>query len=211
MAGSYSNGFYDLIRQGTIRSAEVVVPVVFDIVKPERVIDVGCGEGHWAQQFKDRGCEVLGIDGSYVTSSPLGSDFQAGDIDVIGSLSSLPKFDLLVCLEVAEHLPARRAESFISELCSITPTILWSAAIPRQSGQDHIHCQWPSYWQGLFSKHGFSMSGSIRDQFWDDERIEPWFRQNLMIVTNESEKYPDYFPDKTVLDRIHPVIRSWWG
>lgn len=209
MAGTYNDSFYDIIRQGTIKSAEVVVPVVYDLIKPGRVVDIGAGEGWWAKKFRDLGSDVLAIDGAYVTDSPLGLDFQAGDIDVVGSLSALPDFDLAICLEVAEHLPSTRAESFVAEIAALAPNILWSAAIPRQPGVDHIHCMWPSYWQRLFAQYGFVMSGSIRDQFWNDERIEPWFRQNLTLLTKTPELYPDYFPDNTVLDRTHPIIATW--
>lgn len=209
MAGTYLQDFYDMIRSGCMASAEIVVPVVYDLVKPHRVIDVGCGEGHWANKFKDLGCEVLGVDGEYVASSPLGGDFVAINIDNVGSLSDLPKADLVVCLEVAEHLPESRAESFIIELCSLAPTILFSAAIPGQPGAGHIHCMPPTYWKGLFSRHGFHVSGSLRDQFWDDEQIEPWYRQNLLIVTSTPEFYPTYFPDETELNRTHPIIASW--
>jgi SAM-dependent methyltransferase len=210
MAGEYYSDFYDIIRPGTIQSAEVMVPVVFDLVKPKSVIDVGAGEGHWAKKFRDLGCDVLGIDGAYVVNSPLGDDFVALDIDVIDSLLTLPKADLVVCLEVAEHLPSTRSESFVAEISTLSPTIFWSAAIPRQPGSGHIMCMWPSYWAGLFAQHGFSVSGSIRDKFWDDERIEPWYRQNCLLITKTPELYPDYFPDTTELDRVHPIIRSWW-
>lgn len=209
MAGTYVPNFYDIIRHGTVQSADVIVPVVYDLIKPQRVVDIGCGEGWWAKKFRDLGSDVLGIDGAYVTNTPLGLDFQAGNIDIVGSLSLLPKFDLAVCLEVAEHLLPARSESFVAEMVELAPTILWSAAIPRQPGVDHINCRWPSYWAGLFASHGYQMSGSIRDSIWDDERVEPWFRQNLTLVTKTPELYPDYFPDNTQLDRTHPIISSW--
>lgn len=210
MAGEYNPDFYNLIDTGSIASANIIAPVIYDLIKPKSVIDVGCGSGWWANKFKEFGCDVLGIDGDYVKTSPLGADFKAINIDVLGSLSAIPMADMAVCLEVAEHLPEKRAESFVAEICQLAPVILWSAAIPRQSGVHHINCQWPSYWQRFFSNHGFVMSGSIRDRFWDDDRIEPWYRQNLMIVTSTPDKYPNLFPD-TELDRVHPVIRSWWS
>lgn len=210
MAGTYLEDFYNLIRSGSIASAAAVVPSVYNnLLKPKTVIDIGCGEGWWAYKFKELGSEVVGIDGDYVASSPLGDDFKAIDIDVKGSLSELPGADLVVCLEVAEHLPASRAASFVKELCGLAPTILFSAAIPRQPGAGHIHCQWPSYWEKLFNKHEYSVSGNIRDLFWDDETVEPWYRQNLLIISSTPELYPSYFPDDTELDRTHPIIAGW--
>lgn len=210
MAGTYIPNFYDMIRHGCQTSADAVVPVVYhDLLKPKAVIDIGCGEGWWANKFKELGSNVLGIDGSYVKTSPLGSDFKAVDIDVVGSLTGIPRADLVVCLEVAEHLKASRADSFVEELCGLAPTLLFSAAIPRQPGVDHINCQWPSYWAEKFSKHGYATSGNIRDLFWDDDKVEPWYRQNLLIISKTPELYPGYFPDETELDRTHPIIASW--
>lgn len=209
MSNLYNTNFYDIIRPGVLRSVEAIVPFLYGLVKPQSVIDVGCGEGHWAVRFQDYGCSVLGVDGAYVSSSPLGENFIARDISQPFSLSVTA--DLVVCLEVAEHLPEKRAAGFISDLVKLGPTILFSAAIPRQSGAGHINCQWPSYWKSLFADHGYEMSGSIRDRFWDDDKIEPWYRQNLMLVTSAPGLYPEFFPDTTELNRVHPIIRSWWS
>lgn len=211
MSDTYTNNFYDIIRPGVLTSVAAVVPVVYhDLLKPKSVIDIGCGEGWWANKFRELGSNVLGVDGAYVSSSPLGSDFKAVDIERVGSLSDIPPAELVVCLEVAEHLKPFRAESFVKELCGLAPTILFSAAIPRQSGAGHINCQWPSYWAEKFNKYQFSVSGNIRDLFWDDDTIEPWYRQNLLVISSTPELYPGYFPDNTELNRVHPVIRSWW-
>lgn len=210
MSNDYTNSFFDLIRAGAQSSADVIAPVIYDLIKPTSVIDVGAGEGWWAYKFQQLGCaSVVGVDGAYVASSPLGSNFIPKDISKPFTLPITA--DLVICLEVAEHLPESRAVGFIADLVKLGPTILFSAAIPRQSGVHHVNNQWASYWANLFSQHDYQMSGSIRDQFWDDDRIESWYRQNLMIVTRQPELYPDYFPDNTELDRVHPVIRGWWG
>lgn len=209
MSDNYTNSFYDLIRSGSQSSAMVITPVIYSLIKPKRVIDIGCGEGWWAHEFTKFGCEATGVDGEYVASSPLGANFIPKDISKPFTLT-LPA-DLVICLEVAEHLFEKRAVGFVADLVKLGPTILFSAAIPRQSGVHHVNCQWPSYWQAIFAEHGYQMSGSIRDRFWDDNRIEPWYRQNLMIVTSTPDLYPELFPDTTQLDRVHPVIQGWWS
>jgi len=204
---SYDPNFYDIIRHGAVVSADKIVPYVFEQIKPKRVIDVGCGEGWWGKKFEDLGSYVLGLDGAYMTN-PAMTNFHAFDIEQRIPTPNEP-FDLAVCLEVAEHLNPSRAETFVEDLCKLSPTILFSAAIPGQGGNGHINCQWPSYWQTFYSQHGYTLNGSIRDLFWNDETIEPWYRQNLMIAAKNPEDFPELFKTEADLNRVHPVIAGW--
>ena len=49
------------------------------------------------------------------------------------------KFDLVVSLEVAEHLPSECAETFVDSLTGLGPIVLFSAAIPHQGGTNHAN------------------------------------------------------------------------
>jgi SAM-dependent methyltransferase len=198
---NYGPMFFDAISSGCQRSAAKIVPVIYDMIHPLTVIDVGCGEGWWGKVFEDLGCQVLGIDGEYVEDTLI--DFHAWDLEKPFNLDL--HVDLVICLEVAEHLTPERAVGFIADLCRLAPVILFSAAIPGQGGQGHINCQWPTYWAELFADEGFVLSGSIRNRFWDDNDIEPWYRQNLMIATSDS--YSE-LQDSGPLNRIHPLIQA---
>lgn len=204
---SYDPNFYNIIRHGAVVSADAVVPYVYEQVKPVRVVDVGCGEGHWGKKFEDLGCYVVGMDGSYM-KTPVVANFLAFDIEQRIPVPQAP-YDLAICLEVAEHLQSTRAETFVEDLCRLAPTILFSAAIPGQGGNGHINCQWPTYWEKFFNQNGYTLNGSIRDLYWDDETIEPWYRQNLMIASKTPENFPELFKSETNLNRVHPVIASW--
>ncbi len=201
----YNQDFYDTIRSGCQASAEVVVPLVLQrLGTVADVVDVGCGEGWWAETFaRLGGCQVTGVDGAYVQGSPLAGRFVPLDLAQPLRLPRQPPrpFDLAVCLEVAEHLPESRAASFVADLCNLAPVVLFSAAIPGQSGAGHINCQWPSYWAALFRRHGYDFDGSIRFDIWDDPRIEPWYRQNLHIATQGCES--------RTFDLVHPIIHGW--
>lgn len=210
MSNLYGIDFSNQIRNGVIQSAEIIVPVIMDIVKPKSVLDIGGGEGWWAQEFKNYGCSVKGVDGKYVTISPLGEDFIAADITK--SLQWLAPADLVVCLEVAEHLEAKYAVSFVADLSALAPTILWSAAIPRQPGVNHVHCQWPTFWQNLFAEHGKVMSGKIRDQFWNDDRIEPWYcvPEEAEILTREGWKTLGELRGDEIVLTSDPLNKAEW-
>ena len=205
----YDRAFYDTIRPGVRASAAVVVPLLLSATRGvQRVIDVGCGEGWWGQEFADNGCQVIGVDGSYVDGSPLGDRFIPHDLrtPLPGHLAG--RFDLAVCLEVGEHLPPARAESFVAELCALAPLVVWSAAIPGQGGAGHVNEQPPSFWTRLFDQHGYQMSGALRWLIWEDDRVENWYRQNLLVAARHPQLYPDLFntPGAHPHHVVHPVL-----
>lgn len=206
MATSYDTVFYDAIRAGCRRSAEVIVPLVYNEIEPASVIDVGCGEGWFGKALEDAGCEVLGVEGDY--AEPV-IRVSVADLEEPGSFTGA--FDLAVCLEVAEHLSPGRAHSFVADLCVAAPVVLFSAAVPGQPGNGHVNCQWPSYWVDLFEQQGFSVSDALRWRIWDEERVEPWYRQNLLVASSRPDEPSGFFPDPLppVRDVVHPVIWGW--
>jgi SAM-dependent methyltransferase len=60
----YSPGFYDAQRAGSLSSAEIVLPVVFDLLPASSVLDIGCGVGTWlAAAHKLGATRLIGYDG----------------------------------------------------------------------------------------------------------------------------------------------------
>ncbi len=201
----YDPAFYDTIAAGCRSSAEVVVPLILRaaattaVAGPPSVVDVGCGQGWWGAEFANHGCDVTGVDGDYVPDQRI-PNFTAHDLRQ--PLPDLGHFDLAVSLEVAEHLPPERAAGFVADLCRLADVIVFSAATPHQPGAGHVNCQWPSYWAELFSRHGYRIDGSLRWAIWTDDRVEPWYRQNLLLASQD-------FEGSGPLDVIHPVIHEW--
>lgn len=184
----YDNSFYDTIRPGVVASAKAVVPIVLKELKSAdiavtSVVDVGCGEGWWAYEFTKHGIEdVVGIDGDYVDGGPaiprLPHDLSKPLDGIV-----VRRFDLAVCLEVAEHLPEKRAASFVSDIVGIAPTVLFSAAMPRQGGTGHVNCQPPQYWADLFASYGYGCQDTIRKKIWDSPDVEPWYKSNILLFS----------------------------
>jgi hypothetical protein len=159
---------------------------------------------------------VIGIDGDYIDRNELlipQDHFRPMDLAAPTHLDD--QFELVQSLEVAEHLPASTAETFISFLCSLGPVILFSAAIPYQGGTKHLNEQWPEYWAELFSHHDYFPFDVIRDQVWDNSHVNWWYAQNaLLFVKTEQFKTlrnPDQLPvfpsNLRSLSRVHP--RKW--
>jgi hypothetical protein len=199
----FTHEIYDEIRPGAQRSAAVVVPLVQRIVAAQRVVDVGGGEGWWAAAFAAEGANAVCIDNP--TPSLVAPGVQHVEQDLsLGLPRELGGFDLAVCLEVVEHVDATIGDRLVADLCEIAPSILFSAAIPGQGGHGHVNEQWPGYWVKRFANVGYRCSGALRWTFWEDEAVEPWYRQNLLFVTRESEAYAELFA--TPLTEPWPVV-----
>ena len=140
-SGLYDRSYYETLRQGGRRSAEAVLPRVFDLAAPRSIIDFGCGDGTWlAAAIRLGATDVLGVDGAWVPTDALQippSRFRA--VDLSAPLDLGRRFDLAFCLEVAEHLPSCAAPVLVRTLASHAPLILFSAAVPFQGGEDHVN------------------------------------------------------------------------
>lgn len=188
MSGEYyTKSFFEEIRNGSTRSAEVIVPLVLQLLPVRSVLDVGCGDGSWLRVFRKLGVDdIFGIDGDYVTRDILQipqDRLRAVDLTKPFSLGRV--FDLAISLEVAEHLPAGCASTFVESLTRQAPLVLFSAAIPLQGGNHHINEQWPDKWAKLFREHGYLPVDCIRKRVWQNHSVEWWYAQNTLLFVRE--------------------------
>jgi SAM-dependent methyltransferase len=182
------------------KSANTFIPILKDFINPSSVVDIGCGLGTWLKIFKEQGCEeILGIDGNYIDQSQLcipQENFQLHDLGVPLTLEK--KYDLAICLEVVEHLPPDKADIIIETLIKASDTILFSAALPLQGGQNHLNEQSFSYWINKFNQKGFVVKDLFRHQIWDNLEIDWWYKQNTFFVVKADEV------QQPILDFYHP-------
>ena len=187
MSPGYTREFYASHEAGARSSAGVVVPMVMELLSPRSVVDVGCGTGVWARAFRDQGVEdVVGIDGGHLDPSILEIPSEGFlPLDLSEPFRLDRRFDLVVCLEVAEHLPEPSAGGFVASLVGLGDVVLFSAAIPHQGGTDHLNEQWAEYWAERFAGHGYVAVDRLRRRVWGDPRVEWWYQQNLLLFVDE--------------------------
>jgi hypothetical protein len=120
--------------------AVVGLPGIFPDV--QSVMDFGGGVGVYLTGFRNGGVRTLVT----VEPIPLGSCLFAGIVqdstDWINTpVSQLPskKFDLVMTIEAAEHIPVHFHEHLIKALAQATSKwLLFSAAHPGQPGEGHV-------------------------------------------------------------------------
>lgn len=199
----YSGSFYESLRETSARSAATVVPVLIEIVHPRSVVDVGCGDGAWLAAFADQGVKDLtGIDGPWAQSQwETRSDVTFLTRDLASPFEVGRRYDLALCLEVAEHLPPEAARGLIAELARLSSVVVFSAAVPHQGGDGHLNEDWPSRWSPYFAAEGLEFAANLRWRFWSDNRVAFWYRQNLLCYVAKGEQ--------TLLRRLRELEREW--
>ncbi len=133
--------------------------------RPTRVLDVGCAKGFLVEHLRDAGVDAFGLDSSEYAISEVREDIKPF-CKVDSGLSPLgAKYDLITCIEVAEHLTETDSEALVKNLCEHTDHVLFSSTPLDFAEDSHINIQPREYWVELFARNGF----------YPDLRFEPSF------------------------------------
>ena len=159
--------------------AEPVCKAIAEIIKPESIIEVGCAIGDLIKGFDKLKIVCYGVEGSKKVIPYLLVEKDRVIIkDLRLPLNLGMYFDLVVCLEVAEHIEPEYTDQFISNLCSLSKNILMSAAPPGQDGHYHVNCQPNNYWEFKFASLGYIRQPHTEEKiktYW-----EPWAKKKGM-------------------------------
>lgn len=196
----YDKKFYNDQFSGSYESAKKILPLLFQYYKPNSIIDLGCGVGTWLKaantEFGVK--DILGVDGDYVNRQDLMIDADNfKSYDLTKKYTANKKYDMAISVEVGEHLPENSADNLVDSLTTASDVILFSAALVNQSGTYHINEQYPEYWAAKFIARGYTTIDYIRKHIWNDDSIDWWYRQNLLLfVKNET------------LETLHPALKQ---
>jgi len=191
-----------------LEAPRIIVPKLMQLLAPQSVIDIGCGIGTFLRCFKEQGVNtVLGVDGPWVNKDLLHNNISKEEFleqDLETPLALSQKYDLVISLEVAEHLSAEAADGFVKNLVAAGDVILFSAAIPFQGGQNHINEQWLDYWAAKFQRHGYQVSDVLKPFFWEEKDVFWWYKQNMVLVTKNDLQLN--LSSNELKDAIHPEL-----
>ncbi|MCC6801964.1 MAG: glycosyltransferase [Anaerolineae bacterium] len=150
---------------------------------PDSVLDAGCAIGMLVEALLQRGVEAHGFDISDWAIQKMPP--QYADHVRVGSILD-PQvvdrhFELVVCIEVLEHLPAADADTAIRNLCSWGDLVLFTSSPQDFKETTHFNVQQPGYWAAKFAQNGFT-----RVLDYDATYIAPWAR----LYRREKVIYP---------------------
>jgi len=188
----YNELFFRHVQRSSTTSAPEFLARVELGLRIGNLLDVGCGRGAWLQAWLKAGIpEVFGVDVPGLDPETLlipRSAFAHHDIGLPFDLGQT--FDLVVCLEVAAHLPASQSQMLLEHLARHGDHILFSAATPGQGGAHHVNERRPEHWADRFHTLGFRCFDAVRPQLRQARRVEPWYRFNTLLFVRRGAPLP---------------------
>ena len=142
---------------------------IVSTVTPGTVLDAGCAMGFLVEALRNREIEAFGVD---ISSYAIGQVYETVRpfCRVASVLDPFPqRYDLIVCIEVLEHLEKDESEKAVVNLCAHTDDIIFSSSPDDHNESTHFNVQPPEYWAALFAQQGF-----YRDLDYDAGYITSW-------------------------------------
>lgn len=151
------------------------------------VLDMGAGTGLLVRHMP----LVMGIETSEVareqTPPYLRSLMRFAPLEQwAGCMGDDLRAHLVCCVEVAEHIPAERADELVDAVCSnASRWIYWSAAHPGQGGLGHVNEQPRAYWEEKFKARGWRVDWGATEDFLNKIsglRQCWWLKENALLL-----------------------------
>jgi hypothetical protein len=167
---------------------------------PRTYLDLGSGTGAMVNCARKLGSDAYGVDlingpEHWFIHHDLTQPLSVG-VD-LGTNGGNRRFDLITCLEVAEHLPEDSHETLVDTIARhLRPKpdfygesgyVIFSAAPPGQHGEHHVGCRPAHEWRAMFHERGLSYREDYTRQLahlfgWVAGPASHWLAANLMVM-----------------------------
>lgn len=182
---TYNKEYHEKIRTEESPAAERISDYIFNKFNPSSITDYGSSTGIYLKPFEKYNIKLKGLENSsYALQNKLLNEVEYCDLTIPLKLECPSNFS--ISLEVGEHIDEKYADIYIKNICDNTFNwVLFSAAIPGQSGVGHVNCQDKSYWIKKFEKNFFVCDYVETKEFLEylpKGYFMGWQTQNCMIL-----------------------------
>ena len=113
---------------------------------------------------------LTGLRGSHPGSFEVAHMLRDGALARLPDVTPEPDtYDLVVCIEVVEHMPAADADAAIANICRHTGDVLFSSSPSDLTEATHLNVRSPEHWAERFARGGL-----LRDLDFDASFITSW-------------------------------------
>ncbi len=189
---------------------EMIAERIVSDIRPASVLDAGCAMGFLVESLRRRGVEAYGVDVSEYAIQRVHPDIQS--YCRVGSIAEpFPRqYDLIVSIEVLEHMPQADAERAAVNFCRFSDDVLFSSTPFDYKEVTHFNVQPPEVWAELFARQNF-----FRDVDFDAGFITPWaarFRRRVdpahRIVRDYERKFWLLWKENSDLRKLTSEMRE---
>ncbi|GAB3313424.1 hypothetical protein GCM10027355_05740 [Haloplanus salinarum] len=184
----YSENYYSKRKKDPWRTdAENISRAIRQYFAPDCVIDFGCAIGAHLELFYENGINIKGIEGnSDAFDHAVVPEEYLEQHDLRDRYDTEKEYDLVLCFELAEHLPERYADTLVDTLADAGKTIVMTAATPGQGGTHHVNEQPREYWYKKFESRGFEYDPDAVENLRDMIEVDrsTWVYENLMVFVD---------------------------
>ena len=182
----YDDSYYEKrIREPWISEGREFSKQLDSVFDPDSVIDFGCGAGNHLLYFSESvDARIKGVEGnSKALQHALVDEIEIADLRQ--PHETVEQYDLVLSIEVAEHIPEKYVDNFLETLTRAGETVVITAAPPGQQGIHHVNCQPRDYWIDKFDEKGYSYQGEAVEQIRENLQLErtQWIEDNLFVFT----------------------------
>ncbi len=135
LTGAWKPEMYAAHLPEEIAFDESLLKFTLQVCQPKHALDIGCGLGYFVKYLRDKGVDAWGIEGY-----DLGSLFKAPGYqikqDITQPFDLKEKYDLVMCLEVVEHIPREFEDIVFDNIVRHMGKYLLFSSAPRQQGTE---------------------------------------------------------------------------
>jgi SAM-dependent methyltransferase len=163
-----------------------LIKTICETFHPVKIVDMGCGRGDYCKVCLSYGYEVDGLEGSQIAcQKAVCSNIEC--VDLSKPAEPRDDYDLVLCLEVGEHIPDKHQNVFIDNLARFSKDILiLSWALPGQGGTGHVNCLSNETVIELMKNKGFNFDKHMSEYLRKNSKLS-WFKNTLMVFKREKE------------------------
>ncbi|MDL0123978.1 methyltransferase domain-containing protein [Halobacterium salinarum] len=187
----YGEEYYEKMdRESALQDAETFAKSVFSEYDPANVIEFGCGTGRLLYPYDNRGIGVQGLELSSAAKHVSKLDNNQFVVhDLAQPYEAKDPYDLALCVEVLEHLPADAADTVVASISASSSVAIVTAATPEQGGTHHVNEQPHEYWIEKFTSQGMAYQKEKTDRIRSNiDMIDlTWIPKNLLIFEDQNE------------------------
>jgi len=147
----------------------------------QNAIDLGCGKGDYVKSLNQNNISTIGYDGNPDTFTI--TDGLCNVLELQKPFFFIEKYDLVLSLEVGEHIPKQFENIYIDNITSLVghkKFLIISWAVPNQGGHGHVNCKSNTEIIEQLQKRNFEFNSDETQKLRKNTDLF-WFKDTLMV------------------------------